>query len=115
MPLCVADIFDCTWFVVNNPMLLCGFKQTKGTIYERSQTGPCSRGHQLFCAVGLCVLGLDPAKLAAGDSLCCAALRDQQHQGKKMKHKIILVAMLLASAGVSVSVLYGLWWLVRLV
>lgn len=65
--------------------------------------------------MGIYLLGLDSAKLAAGDSLCCAALRDQQHQGKKMKHKIILVAMLLASAGVSVSVLYGLWWLVGVV
>jgi hypothetical protein len=36
MPRCVADIFIVHGFVVNNAVLLCGFKQTKGKRYENS-------------------------------------------------------------------------------
>jgi hypothetical protein len=32
-----------------------------------------------------------------------------------MKHKMILIASLLASAAVSVSIIYGLWWLAGVV
>ena len=32
-----------------------------------------------------------------------------------MKQKTILIALLLASAAVSVSVIYGLWWLAGVV
>jgi hypothetical protein len=32
-----------------------------------------------------------------------------------MKHKLILITLLLASAAVSVSIIYGLWWLAGVV
>jgi hypothetical protein len=32
-------------------------------------------------------------------------------EGEEMKTRTILVALLLASAAVSISILYGLWWL----
>ena len=38
MPRCVADIFIVHGFVVNNAVLLCGFKQTKGKRYETSDS-----------------------------------------------------------------------------
>jgi hypothetical protein len=33
------------------------------------------------------------------------------HEDHQMKTRTILVALLLASAAVSVSIIYGLWWL----
>ena len=38
MPCCVADIFIVHGFVVNNAVLLCGFKQTKGKRHENSDS-----------------------------------------------------------------------------
>jgi hypothetical protein len=38
MPRCVADIFIVHGFVVNNVVLLCGFKQTKGKRHENSDS-----------------------------------------------------------------------------
>jgi hypothetical protein len=38
MPRCVADFFIVHGFVVNNAVLLCGFKQTKGKRYENSDS-----------------------------------------------------------------------------
>jgi hypothetical protein len=38
MPRCVADIFIIHGLVVNNAVLLCGFKQTKGKRYENSDS-----------------------------------------------------------------------------
>jgi hypothetical protein len=38
MPRCVADFFIVHGFVVNNAVLLCGFKQTKGKRYETSDS-----------------------------------------------------------------------------
>jgi hypothetical protein len=76
--LCVLLIFLIVHgFVVNKHVLLCGHKQTKGTTDECSKTGPHYWGHQFFYVVGLFVLGLDTARLATGNSLCCAALRNQ--------------------------------------
>jgi hypothetical protein len=34
-------------------------------------------------------------------------------EGEEMKTRTILIASLLASAAVSVSIIYGLWWLVE--
>jgi hypothetical protein len=36
-------------------------------------------------------------------------------EGEEMKTRTILVALLLASAAVSVSIIYGLWWLAGVV
>jgi hypothetical protein len=38
MPRCVADFFIVHGFVVNNAVLLCGFKQTKGKRHENSDS-----------------------------------------------------------------------------
>jgi len=38
MPLFVADIFIVHDFVANNPVLICGFKQTKGKRHENSDS-----------------------------------------------------------------------------
>jgi hypothetical protein len=37
------------------------------------------------------------------------------HEDHQMKTRTILIALLLASAAVSLSIIYGLWWLVEVV